>query len=65
MQARDNLMSMWNQAQEGLALQKNGGAPLTTVQKHQARVNNPIPDNIGCQYASMVRNYDALFLYSF
>ena len=50
--ARDNLMSMWNRAQEGIALVNNGGVPLTPVQKHQARLNNPIPDNIGCQYAS-------------
>jgi hypothetical protein len=52
--ARDTLMTMWNQAQEGIAMQKKG-APLTYVEKHRARVDHPIPDNIGCQYASNVR----------
>ncbi len=46
-------MSMWNNAQVGLAQQKKGST-LTNVEKHQARVNNPVPDNIGCQYASEV-----------
>jgi hypothetical protein len=50
--ARDNLMKMWNQAQEGIAQQKKGSTPLTYVEKHRARVDHPIPDNIGCQYAS-------------
>lgn len=45
-------MDAWNAAQEGLAQQKKGSA-LTYVEKHQARVSNPIPENIGCQYASM------------
>lgn len=46
-------MDAWNAAQEGLAQQKKGAEPLTYVEKHQARVSNPIPENIGCQYASM------------
>jgi len=49
--ARDTLMSMWNEAQEGIAKQKKG-SELTYVEKHRARVDHPIPDNIGCQYAS-------------
>lgn len=52
--ARDTLMSMWNEAQEGIAKQKKG-SELTYVEKHRARVDHPIPDNIGCQYASEVR----------
>ncbi|RYH22573.1 hypothetical protein EON65_19030, partial [archaeon] len=51
--ARDDLMSMWNQASEGIAAQKKGTA-LTPVERHQARMQNRIPDNIGCQYASEV-----------
>ena len=51
--ARDDLMSMWNTAVMGLAAQAKGHA-LSYVEQHQARVNNPIPDNIGCQYASEV-----------
>lgn len=52
--ARDDLMNMWNTAVEGVAQQAKGAdsAPLTTVELHQARMSNPIPDNIGCQYAS-------------
>ena len=52
--ARSDLMAMWNTAQEGKALQAKGpnAIPLTAVEKHRARVSNPIPDNIGCQYAS-------------
>jgi len=49
--ARDELMSMWNEAQEGIAMQKKG-SELTYTEKHRARVDHPIPDNIGCQYAS-------------
>jgi hypothetical protein len=52
--ARDDLMSMWNTAVMGLAQQKKGELPLTYVEQHQARVGHPIPDNIGCQYASEV-----------
>lgn len=51
--ARDTLMSMWNEAQEGIAKQKKG-TELTYVEKHRARMDHPIPDNIGCQYASEV-----------
>jgi hypothetical protein len=51
--ARDTLMSMWNEAQEGIAKQKKG-TDLTYVEKHRARMDHPIPDNIGCQYASEV-----------
>lgn len=54
--ARDDLMNMWNQGVMGVAQQKKGDTPLTYVEQHQARVSNPIPDNIGCQYASEVRN---------
>ena len=50
--ARDDLMSMWNDCQQGRAQQAKGAAPLSYVEKHQVRVNNKIPDNIGCQYAS-------------
>jgi len=49
--ARDDLMSMWNLAQQGIA-QNNKGRPLTNVELHQVRINHPVPDNIGCQYAS-------------
>ncbi len=48
---RSDLMSFWNLAVEGLAKQAKG-SELSLVEKHQARVANRIPDNIGCQYAS-------------
>jgi len=44
--ARDDLMNMWNTAVEGKA-----GA-VSILERHQARMRNRIPDNIGCQYAS-------------
>ena len=47
-------MDMWNQGVEGVAQQQKGAEPLTGVEKHQARMATPIPDNIGCQYASEV-----------
>jgi hypothetical protein len=51
--ARSDLMDMWNTAQIGIAQQKKGhNAKLTNVEKHQVRVTNPVPANIGCQYAS-------------
>lgn len=51
--ARSDLMALWNTVTEGIAQQKKGEAtPLTIVEKHQARVSNPIPRNIGCQYAT-------------
>jgi len=50
--ARDDLMNMWNTAVMGVAQQVKGAVPLTYVEQHQARVSHPIPDNIGCQYAS-------------
>jgi len=50
--ARSDLMAMWNSVSEGIAAQKKGAA-LTVLEKHQARVSSRIPDNIGCQYASM------------
>lgn len=51
--ARDDLMDMWNTCSEGIAQQQKGDSnPLTAVEKHQVRVQNRIPDNIGCQYAS-------------
>jgi len=49
--ARDDLMSMWNLAQQGKA-QIDKNRPLTNVELHQVRVNHPVPENIGCQYAS-------------
>jgi hypothetical protein len=49
--ARIDLMSMWNLAVEGIA-SVSKGSTLTTVEKHQARMNDMVPDNIGCQYAS-------------
>mmetsp|Transcript_28353 Transcript_28353/g.62805 ORF Transcript_28353/g.62805 Transcript_28353/m.62805 type:complete len:740 (-) Transcript_28353:392-2611(-) len=49
--ARDDLMSMWAEGVEGVAGQKKGAA-LSLVEKHQARMQHPVPDNIGCQYAS-------------
>lgn len=52
--ARDDLMNMWNEAVMGVAQQQKGAVPLTYVEQHQARVGHPIPDNIGCQYASEV-----------
>ena len=49
--ARDDLMSMWNSVVEGQsALSK--GKDLSSAERHQARLKDPIPDNIGCQYAS-------------
>ena len=56
--ARDDLTNMWFAAQEGLAQQakqqqtNDDKATLTNVEKHQNRVQNPPPDNIGCQYAA-------------
>ncbi len=53
--ARDDLMNMWNEATEGFALQKKGGeGSLNALERHRARVANPVPENIGCQYASEV-----------
>lgn len=57
-------MSMWNEAQEGIAKQKKG-AELTYVEKHRARMDHPIPDNIGCQYASEVMSPSVQFFFSF
>lgn len=53
--ARSDLMDMWNKCSEGLYLQKKGGNSLSILEKHIARTlpENKIPDNIGCQYASM------------
>ncbi len=59
--ARDDLMNMWNTAVMGVAQQKKGDLPLTYVEQHQARVKNPVPDNIGCQYASEVRTFPSSF----
>lgn len=53
--ARDDLMTSWNAAQEGLAQQAKDkhqldqglpAMPLTAVEKHRARMASPIPDNI-------------------
>lgn len=58
--ARDDLVNMWFAAQEGLArLQKvaasgDEGASLNALERHQARVKNPPPESIGCQYAAEV-----------
>jgi len=49
--ARDDLMNMWNTVVMGEAEVAKGSA-LTNVEKHQARISNKIPENIGCQYAS-------------
>jgi len=49
--ARSDLMAMWNQAVEGKAAQE-AGHKLTALERHRARMTSPIPDNIGCQYAS-------------
>lgn len=52
--ARLDLMNMWNLAVEGIAKKEKGGkSDLTPKEAHQARIKDPIPDNIGCQYASM------------
>merc|ERR1719223_385597 len=48
--ARDDLMNMWNTAVEGVAAQTLG--ELSAKQRHQARVTDPVPENIGCQYAT-------------
>ena len=47
-------MSMWNSAVVGLA-QQQAPEPLSYADKHRVRVANPVPENIGCQYASEVR----------
>jgi len=49
--ARDDLMSMWNTAVVGLA-QQQSPTTLSYADKHRIRVANPVPENIGCQYAS-------------
>lgn len=49
---RGDLMTLWNTVQVGIAQQQKGSIPLTNVEKHQARRKHPIPENIGCQYAS-------------
>jgi len=49
--ARSDLQDMWNDAQEGIAMMKKG-TTLTNVEKHRARVEHPVPENIGCQYAA-------------
>lgn len=51
--ARSDLMSMWSEAVEGKAAVVQGHA-LSPVEKYRARKSSPIPDNIGCQYASEV-----------
>jgi hypothetical protein len=43
---------MWNEAVEGIAQLQQPNIPLTPVQLHAARMNDMIPDNIGCKYAS-------------
>ena len=65
--ARDDLINMWFLGQEGLALlQKQSVSPdtqsLNALERHQARIKNPPPDNIGCQYAAEVNNF-RLFLF--
>lgn len=56
--ARSDLITFWNTAVEGIAQQNkliNDGGDITYVERHQARMSDPIPDNIGCVYASEVR----------
>jgi hypothetical protein len=55
--ARDDLMSMWNACSEGKA-ELAKGSKLTALEKHRARLSSPIPENIGCQYASEVCMYN-------
>lgn len=49
--ARDDLMALWNSAVVGLA-QQQSQTTLSYADKHRVRVANPVPENIGCQYAS-------------
>lgn len=49
---RSDLIDMWNTAQEMLKSQQLERA-LSNVEKHQARVQNPPPRNIGCPYADL------------
>jgi len=44
--SRADLMALWNTAVEGKARARNA------LERHRARMSTPIPDNIGCQYAS-------------
>jgi hypothetical protein len=63
--ARDDLMSLWNTVVEGEA-EEAKGSTLTNVERHQARLRNKIPDNIGCQYASEVSYvFTSLFFFLF
>lgn len=52
--ARADLMDMWNEAVEGRAAQQKQQQleQLSAKERHQARMQSPIPDNIGCEYAS-------------
>ena len=54
--ARIDLMNYWNVVVMGQAAIKKGN-PLSLVEQHQVRLQNRIPDNIGCQYASNVSNF--------
>lgn len=54
--ARDDLMTMWGNVVMAIAEEKKG-TPLTYVEKHQARMADKIPENIGCQYASKVNHF--------
>ena len=49
--ARDDLMNMWNEASEGKAAVIKGTS-LTNKEAHRVRIEQPVPDNIGCKYAS-------------
>jgi len=49
--ARDDLMDMWNDVVERQASLKKG-SELSPREAHQARIQDPIPDNIGCVYAT-------------
>jgi hypothetical protein len=67
--ARDDLINMWNLAQEGAAKQQKAAlsgasSSLTALERHQARVKNPPPENIGCQYAAEVTNFISMFCYN-
>eukprot|EP00595_Chromulina_sp_UTEXLB2642_P002837 CAMPEP_0196761940 /NCGR_PEP_ID=MMETSP1095-20130614/1254_1 /TAXON_ID=96789 ORGANISM="Chromulina nebulosa, Strain UTEXLB2642" /NCGR_SAMPLE_ID=MMETSP1095 /ASSEMBLY_ACC=CAM_ASM_000446 /LENGTH=720 /DNA_ID=CAMNT_0042112063 /DNA_START=58 /DNA_END=2220 /DNA_ORIENTATION=- len=50
--ARSDLMSLWNEVIIGQAMVESQVDSLSAVEKHRIRMNDPIPKNIGCQYAS-------------
>lgn len=57
--ARDDLVNLWHKTVEGIYRDKkyppskNSPQPsLLAVDRHRARMDSPVPSNIGCQYAS-------------